>query len=147
MTSHATSVASPVPTSADGELPLWRLHILRAIYALIAIGEGSQVAPLIFHHAPMDRGVIPSLLFAMCLLDLVGLKYPRQMLPLLLFEFAWKTTWMLAFGLSQRASGHVPPTFPEDFQAIAFGVILMPFVIPWRYVWRHYVQAPGDRWR
>jgi hypothetical protein len=26
-------------------------------------------------------------------------------------------------------------------------VILMPIVIPWGYVWRHYVKAPGNRWR
>ncbi len=88
-----------------------------------------------------------SLLFAMCLLDLVGVRYPRQMLPLLLFEFAWKTTWMLAFGLPQWSSGQHPPTFAGDFTAIGFGVILMPLVIPWGYVWRRYVKAPGDRWR
>jgi hypothetical protein len=29
---------------------------------------------------------------------------------------------------------------------IAFGVILMPLVIPWGYVWRHYVKARSDRW-
>jgi hypothetical protein len=26
-------------------------------------------------------------------------------------------------------------------------VILMPLVIPWSYVWRHYVMRPGARWR
>ena len=25
--------------------------------------------------------------------------------------------------------------------------ILMPLVIPWGYVWRHYVKRPGARWR
>jgi hypothetical protein len=80
----------------------------------------------------------------MCVL---GLRYPRQMLPLLLFEMAWKTIWFLAFGLPQYLSGQVPPTFGEDFKAITIGVVIMPFVIPWGYVWRHYVKAPGDRWR
>ena len=32
-------------------------------------------------------------------------------------------------------------------EPMARGVILMPIVIPWGYVWRHYVKAPGDRWR
>ena len=40
-----------------------------------------------------------------------------------------------------------PPTFAEDFFNIGFGVMIMPFVIPWGYVWRNYVLAPGDRWR
>jgi hypothetical protein len=80
-------------------------------------------------------------------LCLLGLRYPRQMLPLLLFEMAWKLIWMLSFGLPQWSSGQQPPTFAEDFFNIGFGVIIMPFVIPWGYVWRNYVRAAGDRWR
>ena len=39
----------------------------------------------------MARGVIPSLLGGVWLQAFIGLKYPLQMLPLLVFEFAWKT--------------------------------------------------------
>jgi hypothetical protein len=147
MASIAESTVPPVRKADRGELSLARLYVLRAIYLLIAVGEGSIVVPSLFRHEPTARGVIPSLLAAMCLVDLIGVRYPRQMLPLLLFEFAWKTIWMLAFGLPQWSSGQFPTTFPEDFKAIAMGVILMPIVIPWGYVWRHYVKAPGDRWR
>ena len=69
------------------------------------------------------------------------------MLPLLLFEFAWKTIWLLAFGLSQWSSGRLPATFAEDFTAIAAGVILMPIVIPWGHVYRLYVKRPANRCR
>ena len=134
-------------TLAEGELSLLRLYILRAVYALIAFAEGSIVVPDMFVHAPDARGVIAALLSGFCLTCLLGLKYPRQMLPLLLFEFAWKSTWFLAFGLPQWLSGRQPPTFADDFVSITFGVVLMPFVIPWGYVWRHYVKAAGDRWR
>jgi hypothetical protein len=144
MISTAASISAR-PTK--GELTLFRLWVLRAIYLLIGLGEGSQVAPALFAHEPTARGVIPALLGAMCLLDLLGLKYPRQMLPLLLFEFAWKLIWILSFGLPQWMSGQHPPTWSEDFPAIAAGVILMPLVLPWPYVWHHYVTAPGDRWR
>jgi hypothetical protein len=133
--------------TAKDELSLPRLYVMRAIYLLIGLGEGSQIAPALFFHEPTARGVIPALLAGMCLLCLLGLKYPRQMLPMLLFEFAWKYLWFLAFGLPQWFSGQQPPTFAEDFFNIGFGVIIMPFVIPWGYVWRHYVKAAGDRWR
>ena len=146
MASTAASARRDATTS-DGELSLARVYVLRFVYLLIGLGEGSQIAPILFNHEPTARGVIPSLLAGMCLLDLVGLKYPRQMLPLLLFEFAWKYIWFFAFGLPQWLSGQQPPTFAEDFFNIGFGVLLMPFVIPWGYVWRHYVKAPGDRWR
>lgn len=143
----ATIAAPAMPSEASEELTTSRLYVLRAIYALIGIAEGISVAPILFQHEPTARGVIPSLLVAMCLLDLVGIRYPRRMLPLLLFEFVWKTLWVVFFGLQQWSSGNFPPTFPEDFKAIAAGVIIMPLVIPWGYVWRHYVTARGDRWR
>jgi hypothetical protein len=142
-----TTTAPASSRSAGDDLTLFRLYLLRAIYLLIGLGEGSQIAPALFAHEAAARGVIPSLLAAMCLLDLVGLKYPRQMLPLLLFEFAWKLIWILSFGLPQYFSGQQPPTFGEDFLAIGFGVILMPLVLPWGFVWLHYVKEPGDRWR
>ena len=142
MARTAVSAAAP-----DQELPLFRLYVLRAIYFLIAFGEGSVVAPDLFVHDPTARGVIPALLSGLCLMCVLGLRYPRQMLPLLLFETAWKYIWFFAFGLPQYLSGRVPPTFADDFMPITFGVVIMPFVIPWGYVWRHYVLAPGDRWR
>jgi hypothetical protein len=135
-------------SGAAHELSLTRLYVLRAAYLLIGVAQGGQMLLALIDHEPGARGVIPSLLAAMCLLDLLGVRYPRQMLPLLLFEFAWKLLWMAAFGLPQYLSGQGPAaTFGEDFPAIAFGVVLMPLIIPWPYVWRHYVKAPGDRWR
>ncbi len=80
------------------------------------------------------------------MLAFFGLRYPLAMLPLLMFEFVWKLVWTLAYGLPQWSAGQFPPTFAEDAFNIAFGVILMPLVIPWGYVWRHYVKLPGARW-
>lgn len=144
----ASTTASPRSQSvSDDELSLLRLTIMRTIYFLIAFAEGSIVVPDLFVHDPAARGVIPALLSGFCLLCVLGLRYPKQMLPLLLFEMAWKTIWFFAFGLPQYLSGQVPPTFGEDFKGITVGVVIMPLVIPWGYVWRHYVKAPGDRWR
>jgi hypothetical protein len=46
--------------------------------------------------------------------------------------------------------GTDPADLRRDFKNIAAGVILMPIVIPWSYVYRHYVKsrgtAGGDRW-
>jgi hypothetical protein len=64
-----------------------------------------------------------------------------------MFEFAWKSIWMVAYGLPQWLSGQLPPTFAEDFFNISLGVVLMPLVIPWGYVYRHYVKQAGARWR
>jgi hypothetical protein len=141
------TIAASASAPTDSELSLLRLYVMRAIYFLIAFAEGSQVVPALFVHEPTARGVIPALLSGLCLLCVLGLRYPQKMLPLLMFEMAWKTIWFFAFGLPQYLSGQVPPTFAEDFKAITVGVVIMPFVIPWGYVWRHYVKAAGDRWR
>src|SRR5579871_398335 len=130
----------------SGEVSRVRVYVLRATYLLIAAGEGSQILPALIHHEPMARGVIASLLGAMCLLDLLGIRYPLQMLPLLLFELTWKAIWLFTFGLPQRFAGSMPPTFAEDFPAIAFGVILMPLVIPWRFVYRRYIRQRAEPW-
>ena len=146
MTSTVASVAPPTNRIA-GEVSLVRLYVLRAAYLLLVVGLGAMIVPALITHEPMARGVIPSLLGAVWLLAFIGLRYPLQMLPLLMFEFAWKTIWLFDYGLPQWSAGRMPPTFAEDFQAIAAGVILMPLVIPWGYVWRHTVKAPANRWR
>jgi hypothetical protein len=146
MTSTAAPVSPVAASRADDDVPLWRLYVLRATYLLLVIGLGALIVPVIVSHEPAARGVIPSLLCGLWLLAFVGLKLPLRMLPLLMFEFAWKTIWLLAFGLPQWFSGQQPPTFGEDMFNIALGVVLMPLVIPWGYVWRNYVKAPGERW-
>jgi hypothetical protein len=146
MSSTAASSSPHDTNSIDGDVSLARLYVLRAAYLLLVVGLGAMILPALIDHAPTARGVIPSLLGAVWLLAFIGLKYPLQMLPLLMFEFAWKTIWLLAFGLPQWSAGQMPPTFADDFWSIALGVVLMPIVIPWGHVWRHYVKAPGDRW-
>lgn len=147
MASTAASVSPPPGRAAEGEVSRLRLYVLRATYALLVIGLGAMIVPTLVSHEPMARGVIPSLLGALWLLAFLGLRYPLEMLPPLLFEFAWKAIWLLDFGLAQYVSGERPPTFAEDFYNIGIGVILMPLVIPWAYVWRHYVKRPGAPWR
>ena len=147
MASTPAPASRPGTNNIEGEVSIVRLYVLRATYLLLVLGLGALIGPQLINHAPMSRGVIPSLLGAVGLLALIGLKYPLQMLPLLMFEFAWKTLWLLAFGLPQWSAGQMPETFSEDFRNIAFGVILMPLVIPWGYVYRYYIRRPAARWR
>ena len=140
--------ASTATRDCAGSVPsLARLYVLRATYLLLVVGLGATNLPALISHDPMSRGVIPSMLGGIWLLAIIGLRYPLQMLPLLLFELCWKTTWMLAFGLPQWSAGRMPPSWSGDFTAIAAGVILMPIVIPWRYVYRRYIAQASERWR
>jgi hypothetical protein len=139
-TSAAVSPSTSTSTFEEREVSRFRLYLLRAAYLLLVVGLGLMIVPVLIQHEPMARGVIPSLLGGVWLLAIVGVFRPLQMLPLLMFELVWKTIWLCAFGLPQWSAGHVPETFAGDIKAIGLGVILMPIVIPWGYVYRHYIK-------
>ena len=90
------------------EVSLWRLYLLRGMYLLLAVGLALMVWPSII--APPDsianaKTVIRSLLGALALLSVLGLRYPLKMLPLLLFELLWKVIWVVAFALRMWLAG------------------------------------------
>ena len=146
-TIHDAATNETQQANVAQEVSLVRIYVLRATYLLLVIGLGGMIVPEVVSHPVISRGVIPSLLGAVWVLAFVGLKYPLKMLPLLMFEFAWKSIWMLAYGLPQWYASQLPATFAEDSFNIGVGVILMPLVIPWGYVYRHYVKQSGARWR
>jgi hypothetical protein len=65
---------------------------------------------------------------------------------MLLFELAWKTIWLVDYGLPQWMAGVNTPLFKEDFKMIALGPVIFILVIPWKYVYRHYLKNQGTRW-
>lgn len=147
MASTTTQTHQRPAAQANGEVSLIRLHVLRAAYLLLIVGLGGMIVPQILSHPITDRGIIAALLGGVWALAFLGLRYPLQMLPLLMFEFAWKAIWLAAYGLPSWSAGQLTPVTADDLTNTLFGVILMPLVIPWAYVWRHYVKRPGDRWR
>jgi hypothetical protein len=93
------------------------------------------------------NGVGNSLLAALSLLAILGLRYPLKMLPLLLFEVTWKAIWLLAVALPVWTShGPIGPDMAQTIQA-CFMAIVFPIIIPWRYVLSTFARQPGDRWR
>jgi hypothetical protein len=136
-------------SATQSELPLYRLYLLRALFALIAFAQGSQTWSAIFHHTrPWEfwHGVAISLLGALTVLSLLGIRYPVRMLPLMIFEGTWKLIWVLAVWFPLYLTHRVDADTADGLFAIGLGVVLVPIVLPWGYVWKHYVLAPGDRW-
>jgi hypothetical protein len=131
-------------------LPLYRLYLLRAMYLLIGLAQGLQTWPAILHHITrwdLWHGVAMSFLGALTALCLLGVRYPVRMLPLLIFELAWKLLWVLAIWLPLWLSHRMDTDTADTAFSILLGIVLVPLVLPWGYVWEKYVTAPGDRWR
>ncbi len=132
------------------EVSTFRLYLLRATYLLIFVGLGSEIWPGIIQHAKawdLMHGVASSLLAAMSLLVVLGIRYPLQMLPLLLFELLWKSIWLIAIALPLWSANQLDANTMETVKACVMGIVLFPIVIPWPYVLANYVRKPGDRWR
>jgi hypothetical protein len=131
------------------EVSLFRLYTLRICYLIIAVGLGLTIWPSVIRHTAdlaIRHGIQCSLLAGLSLTAVLGLRYPLQMLPLMLFEFAWKIIYLLAFALPLWCTHQLTTSAVEDIQACVMVVIFIP-LIPWRYVVRHYIMQPGDRWK
>ncbi|MFN2259807.1 MAG: hypothetical protein ABR601_08215 [Parasphingopyxis sp.] len=126
-----------------------RLWMMRAMYLIMAAGIGLTIWPLILGHGselPRMTGVAWALLGTIGLLALWGLRYPLQMLPLLLVELTWKAIWLGAFALPRWLDGTLDEGMLASIFETSLGAILL-LVIPWRYLWANYVIRPGDPWR
>lgn len=131
------------------EVSTFRLYLLRAGYLVIAAGLALTIWPGIVR--PPENlshvgAVVRSVLGAVSLLAVLGIRYPLKLLPLLFFELLWKTIWVLAFGLRLWSAGELGQGAKETLSDCIFGIVLVLLVTPWGYVFRHYLKAPGDRW-
>lgn len=133
------------------DVSIVRLYVLRATYLLVAVGLAVQIWPLILKSpsAPPEhmKGVVRAVLTTVSLLALLGVRYPLRMLPLLFFELAWKTIWVAFIGVPLWRAGRLDAATSETMFACLMGLVIFPIAIPWGYVMRHYVRAPGDAWR
>jgi hypothetical protein len=131
------------------QVSTFRLWVMRAMYLVMAAGLILTIWPLIISHdaaLPRMTGVVFALLGTIGLLALLGLRYPLQMIPLLLFELTWKVIWLLAFALPRWLDGSLDAGMRSSVFDTSLGLILL-LVIPWPYVWENYVVKPGDSWK
>jgi hypothetical protein len=135
--------------TVQAELPLYRLNLMRVGYAVMGIGLAVVKWPLLVAHPepwPLFEGLVTCILTAMSLLALLGLRYPVRLLPILLFECAWKAIWLSVVAAPQLVAGTIDAATREVMVSCLVVVVVLA-VVPWRCVWQQYVMARGDRWR
>ena len=135
-------------TGAATGLSLSRLYLLRVGYAILGIGLALVKWPEVIHHDQwaLMEGVVNCMLIALSVLALLGLRYPVQMLPVLLFESAWKVIWLAVVVLPQWIGQRMDAATLEVAYECLLVVIILA-VIPWRYAFTQYVTKHGARWR
>ena len=140
---------SQVSSDESNEVSLFRLYTLRFAYLVLAAGLGTFIWPSVLHHSnefAIRLGPQISLLAGIGATAVLGLRYPVKMLPLLLFEMIWKLIYLIGFALPLWLAHQVNASAAEDIRACLMVVIFLP-LIPWHYVFLHYIRMPGDRWR
>jgi hypothetical protein len=131
-------------TQHDAAFPpvaMWRINAMRFLFLLMAVVMGSFVwSQLLFQSADWDvmRGLAKSMLAALALMSLLGVRYPLQMLPLMLYEIAWKTIWIILIAGRAWMAGKWTADIGGLFTD-CIGIVIAYFIVPWRYVWARYV--------
>ncbi len=128
------------------EVSTFRLYLLRTLYLLNFAGLGLVVWPELINHGKLWdplAGVAFSFWATLALLCGLGLRYPLQMLPMLLTQLVYKSIWLSAVMLPRWSAGRSTP-MTKDF---IIGAIADLIAIPWPYVLANYVKNRGDRWR
>ncbi|MGB7847078.1 MAG: hypothetical protein WBL63_15790 [Candidatus Acidiferrum sp.] len=145
----SVSVDRATPRGTTLEVSLFRLYTLRAAYLIMAAGLGAYIWPVVLYHTnelAAARGIQLALLAGLGLTAALGLRYPLRMLPILLFELTWKAIYLVAFALPLWSAHQINAATAEDIKAVLMVVMFIP-LIPWRYVFVHYVLKQGDRWK
>ena len=126
-----------------------RLNLLRLGYVILVVGLGADIWPGLLNPAkawPLMNGVVVCMLGALSLLSVIGLFHPQKMLPLLLFEVAWKAIWLTRIALPLWSAGRLDADTAETAGEC---LLIIPFLvlIPWRYVFETFVRGPAEPWR
>jgi hypothetical protein len=139
----------PVHAPAAGrKVSLFHIYGLRILFLLMALFLLGTIGPRLAEPPPtLMTGAARALFVALGLLAALGVRYPLQMLPIMIFEFTWKLLWVAFIGLPLWAAGRLDPDSAQTFFEVGVGVVLVPIVTPWRYVYENYVRRPGDPWR
>lgn len=130
-------------------ITILQLYLLRAMYLFVVIGLSLTIWPEIIFPSTRTAdaySVIHSFLGAMTVLSLLGVRYPLQMLPVLLFELTWKTMWVIFYAIPAWITTGLDAYAADVLFACVIGIVLTPIAIPWRYVIARYVESAGEPW-
>ncbi|OJJ23057.1 hypothetical protein BKI52_01510 [marine bacterium AO1-C] len=87
------------------------------------------------------NGVAISFWAGFSLLNLIGVRFPLKMLPILLLQLLYKSAWILGTYLPAKASGAISVGIQEFFWICVAGISLNLIIIPWGHVYKEFVKS------
>lgn len=131
------------------QVPLWKTWGLRLFFAGMVVILGKlQLGYILEGSSEWGnwRGLGHSMLFTLAVLAIGGLFRPLAFLPVMIYEIAWKTVWLVVVALPPWLADEKIPAI-VDVKSSIIGIFLIIIVIPWRYVWWRYFMLPLEPWR
>lgn len=78
--------------------PMWRLHIMRALFFMNFISLGlDNWKTILFPQEQLDTlsGVAISFWASFAILNFIGVRFPLKMIPILMLQFLYKISWSI----------------------------------------------------
>jgi hypothetical protein len=132
------------------EVSKFRLYVLRGTYLIGAVGLAVSVWPVLLDHSPdwaRTHGTVGGIMAGLSVLSLLGLRYPLKMLPILVFELVWKSIYLSAVSLPSWRAGEMDANLLSNAKTCLGSVIVLLIILPWPYLFTHYIKAPAEGWR
>lgn len=115
---------------------------MRLIYLLTGVGVGYSSWSAIINAGPdwdPVQGVAYSFWAGFSALAFLGVRFPVKMLPLLLLQFFYKLIWLVGVAYPLWSAGKLNPMTSGMFKLFALVVLIDLIVIPWPYVFKHFI--------
>ncbi|GAA4270955.1 hypothetical protein U6A24_03560 [Aquimarina gracilis] len=116
---------------------------MKFVYLLTFVALGYDVWSEIINPSEVwggYDGVVYSFWAAYAALMGLGIRYPLKMLPLLLLQLFYKSVWLLGIYLPLSMQGQLDTASEGFLMPFAIAIPLDLIAIPWRYVYRNYIQ-------
>ena len=126
------------------EISKLRLYALRLLYLLTCVGLAPSTWMGIINPGGLWEplpGVAMSFWAAYSVLMGLGVFFPVKMLPLVLLQLFYKSTWVLGIGLPLWFAGTLEPLSDELFMACLIGATVDLLVIPWPFLFKKYFRS------
>ncbi|MHA7055735.1 hypothetical protein ACWGOQ_0000840 [Aquimarina sp. M1] len=124
-------------------LPKFRLYFMRGLYFLnfisLALDNWSRI---FFPQQQLDTlsGVAISFWAGFSILNLLAIRFPIKMLPILLLQLLYKTAWLIGTYIPARNNNLLNDSLEEFFWVCIAGIFLNLLIIPWMYVFRTFIK-------
>lgn len=133
-----------VDTFSQAELSAARLNLMRGGYLFLGLGLALVKWPLL--PAAQALPLYESVTLCHVAAGVGRTALSGSVATAVAVRVGLETLWLLFVALPKALAGDLDAAMQKTVFNCSLVVVIL-LVIPWRFVWRTYLRAAGDRWR